>query len=157
MFHHRALLPAAVVLGAFVLTVAFLPAALLRSGEYSAREDVRAVAAVGLLVSYLSAGALAAWALSNALLLGRLPIRVFAFVVGLLLTAALLYMAPMSVFLLLAGLCKFQPLCPEAANPMAWALSGTVYAHEKPFAAAWLTPILAATALVQARLAASRQ
>ncbi len=143
----RAVATVAVVLGAIALTVAFQRAALQEAQQYSMRTDMQVATFFGLFLSYLAVASACTWLLSLASGIARRGVRVGALVAAAIIGAALLHMAPLLAFLTLAGLCQVQFLCPDYANPMGWALSGAVWSPEKPFAAAWLAPLLAAVVL----------
>ncbi len=127
-----------------MLSFFFYEPALVETGKYSDRADVRFAVAAGLAASYLLAILGGVWLLSLASSVRRAVLRALLASLALVATAVLLYSAPLLALSALAAACKVQAICPDYANPMGWALSEITWSKEKPFAAAWLAPVVAA-------------
>jgi hypothetical protein len=145
-------MPAVVCIAALVLTLYVLQSALLQAGKYASRNDVEIFVAVGLFISYTAVASVGAWALTAVTKLKSVALRIALVIVVMVLFAAVLYAAPLLSFLVLTGICRFQLLCPDIANPVSWSLSGAVYSGQKPFAAAWVAPVILSAILYKSRL-----
>jgi hypothetical protein len=125
------------VLGAALLSAAYLGPALKAAGYYGQLTAVRLPLVLVLFVTYLVLSVSMLLALRRALSIQSTPQRWLLFIT-ISAAATLAYVfVPALPFLLLVLTCKYQPLCPEYANPIGWALLGLVGPAELPFAPAW--------------------
>ena len=114
-----------VLMAGAVMSVLRFDYALRQAGPYSERADVKVVVVLGLLLSHgivASAGAFAASMLHQ---VKWKWLRITAVATLALITHWLFLLAPAFAALVLLAVCQVQSICPDYANPMAWAFTGT--------------------------------
>jgi hypothetical protein len=145
----RAAVPSLFVLfGAAVLASSYLATALRHTGPYGSLPEVRLPVAASLFGAYVVALGVGGALFLRAASLKRSSTRWLLLALWAVGASLLLFFAPALPYLVLAGACKAEALCPEAANPIAWALSGLATSREKPFASTWAVLALALAALL---------
>ena len=124
--------------GATLLSVAYLAPALKFAGPYKELAEVRLPVSLSLFLIYLAVCAGTLLGLRRVLRI-QSPIRKWLAFLAICAAACLTcVLAPALPFLVLALICKYQPLCPEYANPIGWSLFGLVGPIELPFAPTWM-------------------
>jgi hypothetical protein len=129
-------------LGACVLSMSYFLIAIEYAGPFSSYRDVRLPVALLLPFAYFVAIYLGTLLLQRILARKTKAARLSLLLPWAVVASALVYLAPLLPFLLLTIACKTQALCPEAANPIAWALHGIVIDRGKPFASVWAVPAI---------------
>ena len=124
--------------GAALLSAAYLTPALKAAGAYGQLTAVRLPIVLVLFSTYLILAAGTLVALRRALSIHSVSLRWFLFLAIGAAAALAFVFVPLLPFLALALTCKYQPLCPDHANPIGWSLLGLVWPAELPFAPAWL-------------------
>jgi hypothetical protein len=125
-------------LSAALLAATYFEPALGFAGEYAGQKQVQVGVFVCLVVPYAIAFSLGALAFDRAFRLPHLILRGSIAVLGCLCFHYVLLIAPVASYIALGSVCRIQQLCPEYANPIAWATSGTVYPGPPSFAPNWL-------------------
>jgi hypothetical protein len=144
---HAALWPLLVAGSAGALTAAYLPDGLRYAGPYAAQTEVRWFVALSLFGAYVVVLVLACFVLSVASRAGGPLKRSLLVAAWLLAFWVATIFAPGLPYLGLVLACKAPPLCPDAANPIVWALGGVVRSHNKPFSPVWVVLFLGASVL----------
>lgn len=140
-----------VMLGAHVLSSSYLATALRHAGPYGALDEVRIPVVVSMFAAYAGALAVSGWLFILVVRRRNGLSRWALFALCAVGTSILIFLAPALPYLLLAGACRAEALCPQAANPIAWALSGIATSREKPFSSTWAVLALALAALLWSR------
>lgn len=139
----RAAIPLlAVFSGAGLLAFGYLAAALRHAGPYASLPEVRVPVSVGLFLAYAAVLAICGLLFVRAAEVKSSAARWSLTALWAVGASLALFLAPALPYLLLAGICHTEALCPQAANPIGWALSGLAASRDKPFASSWATVAL---------------